>query len=47
MACRDPFRRHRFPSDVILLVVRWYCRYPLAQSDVRNIPISNSQKSAT
>ena len=27
MAHRDPFRGHRFPKHVILLAVRWYCRY--------------------
>jgi transposase-like protein len=35
MARRDPFRGHRFPKDVILLAVRWYCRYPLSYRDVR------------
>ena len=37
MARRDPFRGHRFPRDVILLAVRWYCRYPLSYRDVRDM----------
>jgi IS6 family transposase len=31
---RDPFKGHRFPREVILLVVRWYCRSPLSYQDV-------------
>lgn len=27
---RDPFKHHRFPAEVTLLAVRWYCRYPLS-----------------
>jgi transposase, IS6 family len=34
---RDPFKHHRFPADVILLPVRWYCRYPLSYRDVRDM----------
>ena len=34
---RDPFKHHRFPSDVILLAVRWYCRFPLSYRDVRDL----------
>lgn len=30
MSQRNPFKRHRFPREVILLVVRRYCRYPLS-----------------
>lgn len=37
MARRDPFRDHRFPKGVILLAVRWYCRYPLSYRDVRDM----------
>jgi len=37
MARRDPSRGHRFPKDVILLAVRWYCRYPLSYRDVRDM----------
>ncbi|MBD1202649.1 MAG: IS6 family transposase [Rhodobacteraceae bacterium] len=37
MARRDPFRGHRFPKNVILLAVRWYCRYPLSYRDVRDM----------
>lgn len=31
---RDPLKGHRFPRDVILLAVRWYCRFPLSYQDV-------------
>lgn len=34
---RDPFKHHRFPAEVILLSVRWYCRYPLSYRDVRDM----------
>ncbi len=34
---RNPFKRHRFPPQVILLAVRWYCRYPLSYRDVRDL----------
>jgi IS6 family transposase len=34
MKRRNPFKRHRFPQDIILLAVRWYCRYPLSYQDV-------------
>jgi len=34
---RDPFKGHRFPRDVILLAVRWYCRFPLSYADVRDL----------
>jgi IS6 family transposase len=34
MQNRSPFKRHRFPQDIILLAVRWYCRYPLSYQDV-------------
>ena len=37
MPRRDPFRGHRFPKDVILLAVRWYCRYLLSYRDVRDM----------
>ena len=32
-----PFKRHRFPAEVILLAVRWYLRYPLSYRDVRDL----------
>lgn len=35
--CRDPFKHHRFPADVILLAMRWYFRYPLSYRDVRDM----------
>ena len=34
MKRRNPFKRHRFPQEIILLAVRWYCRYPLSYQDV-------------
>ena len=34
---RDPFKGHRFPPDVILLAVRWYCRFPLSYQDVSDL----------
>jgi len=37
MPRRDPFKGHRFPKKVILLAVRWYCRYPLSYRDVRDL----------
>ncbi|PLS21240.1 IS6 family transposase [Neptunicoccus cionae] len=30
----SPFKRHRFPREVILCAVRWYLRYPLSYQDV-------------
>ena len=33
----NPFKRHRFPAEIILLAVRWYCRYPLSYRDVRDL----------
>ena len=37
MPRRDPFKGYRFPEHVILLAVRWYCRYPLSYRDVRDL----------
>ncbi len=37
MARRDLFLGHRFPKGVILLVVPWYCRYPLSYRDVHDM----------
>lgn len=37
MSRRNPFKQHRFPRDVILLAVRWYCRYPLSYRDMRDL----------
>ncbi len=34
---RDPSRGHRFPREVILLAVRWYCRFPLSYQDVADL----------
>ena len=33
----DPFKRHRYSPQIILLAVRWYCRYPLSYLDVRDL----------
>lgn len=37
MTRRNPFKRHRFPHEVFLLAVRWYCRYPLSCRDVQDM----------
>lgn len=37
MAQRNPIKQHRFPREVILLAVRWYCRYPFSCRDVRDM----------
>jgi IS6 family transposase len=34
---RSPFKHLRFPTDVILCAVRWYCRYALSCRDVRDL----------
>lgn len=34
---KNPFKGHRFPPDVIVLAVRWYCRYPLSYRGVRDL----------
>jgi len=34
---KNSFKRHRFPREIILLAVRWYCRYPLSCRDVRDL----------
>ena len=33
----SPFKHHRFPPDVILCAVRWYCRFALSCRDVRDL----------
>ena len=37
MTRRNMFKRHRFPREVIVLAVRWYCRYPLSCRDVQDL----------
>ena len=37
MSRRNPFKHHRFPNEIILMAVRWYCRYPLSYLDVRDL----------
>jgi len=37
MLAKDPFKRHRFPPEIILSADRWYCRYPLSCRDVRDL----------
>lgn len=34
---RYPFKGHRFPRGIILLAVRWYCRFPISYADVRDL----------
>ena len=33
---RDPFKDNRLPRDVILIAIRWYCRFPLSYGDARD-----------
>ncbi|MDO6591961.1 IS6 family transposase [Loktanella sp. D2R18] len=37
MQRKQPFKRHRFPSLIILSVVRMYLRYPLSYQDVADL----------
>ncbi len=37
MLAKNPFKGHRFAPEIILLAVRWYCRYPLSYRDVRDL----------
>ena len=37
MSRRNPFKRHRIPREIILLMVRWYCRCPLSGLDVQDM----------
>jgi transposase-like protein len=30
----SPFKRHRFPVEIILLCVRWYCKYGISYRDL-------------
>jgi IS6 family transposase len=34
---KKSFKHHRLPPQIILLAVRWYCRYPLSNRDVRDL----------
>lgn len=34
---RNVFKHHRFPPDVILCAVRWYCRFAFSCRDVRDL----------
>jgi len=34
---KQPFKRHRFPSLIILCAVRMYLRYPLSYQDVADL----------
>ena len=34
---RDPFKGHRFPHNIILLAVHWYCRFPLSYQDLSDL----------
>lgn len=35
--CKTPFKRHRFPREIIRMAVRWYCRHALSCRDVRDM----------
>ena len=37
MSHQFPFKRHRFPPEIIFLAVRWYCRYALSYWDVQDL----------
>ena len=37
MTRRNPFRRHGFPREVILLAARRYCLYPILDRDVLDL----------
>ena len=37
MIRHNPFKRNRFPRQVILLAVRWHCGYPLSCRDVQDL----------
>lgn len=37
MRRKNPFKHHRFPSEVILCAVRLYLRYPLSYADTRDL----------
>lgn len=37
MSSKQPFKRHRFPSVIILCAVRMYLRYPLSYQDVTDL----------
>ncbi len=34
---RNLFKRHRLPRNIVLMAVRWYCRYPLSCRGVRDL----------
>jgi transposase-like protein len=31
------FKRRRFPAEIILLCVRWYCKYDISYRDLAEI----------
>jgi len=33
----NPFKGHRFPSEIILWAVRWYCRYAISYRDLQDM----------
>jgi IS6 family transposase len=37
LTLKNPSKRHRYPRDIILLAVRWYCRYSLSYRNVRDL----------
>lgn len=38
MPLGHPFKGHQFTKDVILLVVRRYCRLPVSRRNLRDLP---------
>lgn len=37
MSSKQPFKRHRFPAEIILCAFRMYLRYPLSYQDVTDL----------
>jgi transposase-like protein len=44
---RSTFAGFRFPSDVIVLAVRWYLRFGLSYATLRNSSPSEASRSTT
>jgi len=45
------FKRRRFPVEIILLCVRWYCKYGISYRDLAEMmsvppPLSNTHSTA-
>ena len=40
------FKRRRFPAEIILLCVRWYCRYGISYRDLEEMMAERGLASA-